>query len=163
MKFGDMYIMPTTDLRPFFNPKSLVLVGASERPGSIGGMLAKHLLEGKFEGELYFTNLKRESIFNQKCYPNLEALPADPELAVIAIPAKFVPAELENCAKRNIHHAIVLSGGFSEVGNVDLENELIRVAKEHDIRIIGPNCAGIVSTHTKMVAAMENTYLPAGL
>ncbi len=163
MKFGDMYIMPTTDLRPFFNPKSLVLVGASERPGSIGGMLAKHLLEGKFEGELYFTNLKRESIFNQKCYPNLEALPADPELAVIAIPAKFVPAELENCAKRNIHHAIVLSGGFSEVGNVDLENELIRVAKEHDIRIIGPNCAGIVSTHTKMVAAMENTYIPGGL
>ncbi|MFW9924025.1 MAG: acetate--CoA ligase family protein [Candidatus Thorarchaeota archaeon] len=155
--------MPTTNLKPFFNPKSLVLIGASERPGSIGGMLAKHLLEGKFEGELYFTNVKRDSIFDHKCYPDLDSLPSDPELAVIAIPAKFVPAELENCAKRNIHHAIVLSGGFSEVGNIDLENELVAVAKKHDIRIIGPNCAGIASTHTKMIAAMENNYLPGGL
>ncbi len=155
--------MPTTDLRPFFNPKSLVLVGASERPGSIGGMLASHLLEGDFKGELYFTNIKRDTIFNHKCYPNLEALPTDPELAVIAIPSRFVPAELENCAKRNIHHVIVLSGGFSEVGNKDLEEELISVAKKHDIRIIGPNCAGIVSTHTNMVAAMENNYIKGGL
>lgn len=155
--------MPTTDLRPFFNPKSVVLIGASERPGSIGGMLAKHLLEGKFEGNLYFTNIKREMIFDHKCYPNLEALPEDPELAVLAIPANFIPAELQNCAKRNIHHAIVLSGGFAEVGNIELEEELIRVAKENDIRIIGPNCAGIASTHTKMIAAMENTYIPGGL
>ena len=155
--------MTTTDLRPFFNPKSLVLVGASERAGSIGGMLAKHLLEGKFEGKLYFTNIKRDSVFEHKCYPNLESLPEDPELAVLAIPAKFIPAELENCAKRNIHHAIVLSGGFSEVGNKDLEEELVRVAKENDIRIIGPNCAGIASTHTKMIAAMENNYIPGGL
>lgn len=155
--------MPTTDLRPFFNPKSVVLIGASERPGSIGGMLAKHLLEGKFEGNLYFTNIKRETIFNHKCYPNLETLPEDPELAVLAIPANFIPAELQKCAERNIHHAIVLSGGFSEVGNIELEEELIQVAKENDIRIIGPNCAGIASTHTKMIAAMENTYIPGGL
>ncbi|NHJ06004.1 MAG: CoA-binding protein [Candidatus Heimdallarchaeota archaeon] len=155
--------MPTTDLRPFFNPKSVVLIGASERPGSIGGMLAKHLLEGKFEGNLYFTNIKRETIFNHKCYPNLETLPENPELAVLAIPANFIPAELQKCAERNIHHAIVLSGGFSEVGNIELEEELIQVAKENDIRIIGPNCAGIASTHTKMIAAMENTYIPGGL
>ncbi|MHA1211821.1 MAG: CoA-binding protein, partial [Candidatus Heimdallarchaeota archaeon] len=155
--------MVTTDLRPFFNPTSLVLIGASERAGSIGGMLAKHLLEGKFEGDLYFTNFKRESVFDHKCYPNLEALPKDPELAVLAIPAKFIPAELKHCAKRNIHHAIVLSGGFSEVGNKDLEDELKQVAKEHDIRIIGPNCAGIASTHTNMIAAMENTYIPGAL
>ena len=155
--------MVTTDLRPFFNPKSIVLIGASERAGSIGGMLANHLLEGKFEGDLFFTNIKRESIFGHKCYPNLDALPKDPELAVLAIPAKFIPAELKNCAKRNIHHAIVLSGGFSEVGNKDLEEELISVGKKHDIRIIGPNCAGIASTHTKMIAAMENTYIPGGL
>ncbi len=155
--------MPTTDLRPLFNPKSLVLIGASERAGSIGGMLAKHLLEGKFKGDLYFTNLKRDSVFGHKCYPNIESLPKDPELAVIAIPARFVPAELEKCAKRNVHHAIVLSGGFAEVGNRELEEELIRVSREHDIRVIGPNCAGIVSTHTNMIAAMENTYIPGGL
>jgi acyl-CoA synthetase (NDP forming) len=155
--------MVTTDLRPFFNPKSLVLIGASERPGSIGGMLAKHLLAGGYEGKLYFTNIKRESVFDHKCYPSLEALPEDPELAVLAIPARFIPAELEKCAKRNIHHAIVLSGGFSEVGNKDLEEELKSVAKKYDIRIIGPNCAGIASTHTKMIAAMENTLIPGGL
>lgn len=155
--------MVTTDLRPFFNPKSLVLIGASERAGSIGGMLARHLLKGDFKGELYFTNLKRDAVFNHKCYPDLESLPEDPELAVLAIPARFIPAELEKCAKRNIHHAIVLSGGFSEVGNKNLEEELVRVAKEHDIRIIGPNCAGIASTHTNMIAAMENTYIPGGL
>jgi acyl-CoA synthetase (NDP forming) len=155
--------MVTTDLRPFFNPKSLVLIGASERAGSIGGMLARHLLAGKFEGNLYFTNIKRDAVFNHKCYPNLEALPEDPELAVLAIPARFIPTELENCAKRNIHHAIVLSGGFAEVGNKELEEELIRVSREHDIRVIGPNCAGILSTHTKMIAAMENTFIPGGL
>ncbi|HUT80193.1 MAG TPA: CoA-binding protein [Candidatus Bathyarchaeia archaeon] len=155
--------MVTTDLRPFFNPTSVVLIGASERAGSIGGMLAKHLLEGKFEGDLFFTNLKRDEIFGHKCYPDLASLPKDPELAVIAIPAQFVPAELLNCAKRNIHHAIVLSGGFSEVGNTTLEDELVKVSREHDIRIIGPNCAGIASTNTKMIAAMENNYIPGGL
>ncbi|NHK30278.1 MAG: CoA-binding protein [Asgard group archaeon] len=155
--------MVTTDLRPFFNPKSLVLIGASERAGSIGGMLARHLLAGNFEGNLFFTNIKRNAVFGHKCYPNLEALPEDPELAVLAIPARFIPAELENCAKRNIHHAIVLSGGFAEVGNKELEEELVRVSREHDIRVIGPNCAGIVSTHTKMVAAMENTFILGGL
>ena len=155
--------MPTTDLRPFFNPRSVVLIGASERPGSIGGMLANHLLKGKFEGNLYFTNIKRDEVFGHKCYPNLDALPEDPELAVLAIPAKFIPVELQNCAKRNIHHAIVLSGGFSEVGNIELEDELVLIAKEKDIRIIGPNCAGIASTHTKMIAAMENNYIPGGL
>lgn len=155
--------MVTTDLRPFFNPNSIVLIGASERAGSIGGMLAKHLLEGRFEGDLFFTNIKRDSVFGHKCYTNLDALPKDPELAVLAIPARLIPSELENCAKRNIHHAIVLSGGFAEVGNKDLEDELIRVSRKHDIRVIGPNCAGIVSTHTKMIAAMENTYIPGGL
>ncbi|NPE09294.1 MAG: CoA-binding protein [Asgard group archaeon] len=155
--------MVTKDLRPFFNPKSIVLIGASERAGSIGGMLAKHLLDGKFEGKLFFTNIKRDSVFEHKCYPNLESLPEDPELAVLAIPARFIPQELENCAKRNIHHAIVLSGGFTEVGNKDLENELIRVSRENDIRVIGPNCAGIVSSHTKMVAAMEDSFIPGGL
>ncbi|NHJ33328.1 MAG: CoA-binding protein [Asgard group archaeon] len=155
--------MVTTDLRPFFNPKSLVLIGASERAGSIGGMLARHLLAGNFEGDLFFTNIKRDAVFGHKCYPNLEVLPEDPELAVLAIPAKFIPAELENCAKRNIHHAIVLSGGFAEVGNKELEEELIRVSREHDIRVIGPNCAGILSTHTKLVAAMEDTFIPGGL
>jgi acyl-CoA synthetase (NDP forming) len=155
--------MATSDLRPFFNPESLVLIGASERPGSIGGMLAKHLLEGKFEGELFFTNIKRDSVFGHKCYKSLADLPRDPELAVLAIPARFVPTELDNCAKRNIHHAIVLSGGFSEVGNTELEEELQRKAKKHDIRVIGPNCAGIASTHTKMIASMENDYLPGGL
>jgi len=160
---GEEKQMVTTDLRPFFNPKSIVLIGASERPGSIGGMLAKHLLEGQFEGELYFTNPKRDAVFGHKCYQNLEVLPKDPELAVLAIPAKFIPAELKNCAKRNIHHAIVLSGGFSEVGNHELEEELIKVSRENDIRVIGPNCAGIASTHTKMMAAMENTCIPGGL
>lgn len=155
--------MATTDLRPFFNPKSLVLIGASETPGSIGGMLAKHLMKADYQGDLYFTNIKRSEVFGHKCYPNLESLPADPELAVIAIPARFVPAELENCAKKNIHHAIVLSGGFSEVGRKDLEDELIKVAKKHDIRVIGPNCAGIASTHNNMIAAMENNYLSGGL
>ncbi|MBD3192028.1 MAG: CoA-binding protein [Candidatus Heimdallarchaeota archaeon] len=152
-----------TDLRPFFNPKSLVLIGASETPGSIGGMLARHLLKGRFEGELFFTNPKREEVFGHKCYPNLQALPSNPELAVIAIPARFVSSELDNCAKRDIHHAIVLSGGFAEVGNKELEEELIQKGKKHNIRIIGPNCAGIASTHTNMIASMENTYLVGGL
>jgi acyl-CoA synthetase (NDP forming) len=155
--------MVTTDLRPFFNPKSLVLIGASERPGSIGGMLAKHLLEGKFGGTLYFTNLKREEVFGHKCYKDLASLPESPELAVIAINARFVPAVLKNCAEKGIHHSIVLSGGFSEVGREDLEQQLLENAREHDIRIIGPNCAGIASTHTNMIAAMENDYLKGGL
>ncbi|MEA2071314.1 MAG: CoA-binding protein [Asgard group archaeon] len=155
--------MTTKDLRPFFNPKSLVLIGASETPGSIGGMLARHILDGNYPGDLYFTNIKRDSVFGKKCYKSLAELPEDPELAVIAIPAKYVPAELEECAKRNIHHVIVLSGGFAEVGRHDLEETLAEIGKKQGIRIIGPNCAGIVSTHTNMIAGMENNYLKGGL
>ena len=137
--------MPQHYLHPLFNARSVAVFGASEREDSVGGTLFRNLRHAGYTGEVYPVNPKHETVFGVRCYASASELPAVPELALIATPAATVAQIMEECGQRGIRHAIVLSAGFREVGEkgVALEEALVAVAKQHDIRFIGPNCLGI--------------------
>ena len=137
--------MPQHYLHPLFNARSVAVFGASEREDSVAGILFRNLRKSGYSGEVYPVNPKHETVFGDRCYGYASELPATPELALIATPAPTVAQVMEECGKRGIRHAIVLTAGFREVGakGAALEETVKAVAKKYGIRFIGPNCLGI--------------------
>lgn len=136
-------------LRSFFNPKGIAVVGASRETDKPGHVILRMLLENKRRGvlkaDVYPVNPNADYILGVKCYGSIRELPDSVDLAVIAVPAKLVPNVIRELGTRGIRSAVVITSGFSEVGNVELEHELIKAAKEAAVRIVGPNCIGIFS------------------
>ncbi len=132
-------------LHPLFNAASVAVFGASEREDSVAGILFRNLRKSGYAGAVYPVNPKHDNIFGERCYAYAGELPAIPDLALIATPAPTVAQVLEDCGKRGIRHAIVLSAGFREVGakGAALEEAVKHVAGKYGIRFIGPNCLGI--------------------
>ena len=130
----------------FFNPKNVVLFGASDKPGSVGETTLKNLLLSKDTRAVYIVHPKHEMLMDVKCYPSLAALPEIPELAVIATGADHVPEIVEDCGKAGVKAIIIISSGFNEAGEKGKEREAqIKVsAKHYGMRIIGPNCLGAI-------------------
>ena len=130
----------------FFDPKNVVLFGASDKPGSVGETTLKNLLLSKDTRNVYIVHPKHEQMMDIKCYPTLSALPEVPELAVIATAAESVPDIVEECGKRGIKAVIVISSGFKEAGEKGKEREakIVEYAKKYGMRIIGPNCLGAI-------------------
>ncbi len=126
----------------FFEPRSVAVVGASRNPEKLGHVVLRQLLEN-FKGKVYPVNPKADEILGLKCYPSVATLPEAVDLAVVAVPAPITPQVVRDCGERRVKAAIVISGGFSEVGNVELEERLKEAAKKHGVRVIGPNCMGI--------------------
>jgi acetyl coenzyme A synthetase (ADP forming)-like protein len=133
------------DLDAFFKPRSVAVIGASREPRKFGHVIFKNFVESEFEGKTYPVNPSAESILGFKAYPNLEAVPSDLDLAVIAIPAPFVPSVIDECVSKDVKGAIVVSGGFKEIGKKgeELEFEIRQKSKDSGLRIIGPNCIGV--------------------
>jgi len=125
----------------FFEPKSVAVIGASAKKGKIGYQILKNILECNVK--VYPINPKRKEILGVKCYKSIEEIDDDIDLAVIAIDAEECIDVIEKCGKKRIKNVVIISGGFKEVGNEDLEKELISIAKKYDVRIIGPNCIGV--------------------
>ncbi len=138
----------------FFEPKSVAVIGASRKPGKIGHEVLKNLLEGGFPGDIYPVNPKADEILGLRCYRSIKELPPT-DLAVICIPANAVISAVEECGERGVKGAIVISAGFSEIGRRDLEEKLVRTARKYNLRIIGPNCAGIMYTPSRLFASFE--------
>lgn len=130
-----------------FYPKSVAVVGATEKENSVGRTVLWNLLSSPFGGTIYPVNPKRPSVLGIKAYPTLSDLPEKVDLAVIVVPAKAVPSVIEECGKENIPSAIIISAGFRETGKagINLENEILQIAKKNNIRIIGPNCLGVMN------------------
>ncbi len=147
--------MASSSLEPFFNPASIAVIGASRDSGKPGRAILKNLM-GHYKGKLYPVNPKVPEIDGLKCYPGVLEIPGTIELAVISVPAPLVPQVLEECGKKKVKCAIVISGGFSEMGNHDLEKTVVDTAKKHGIRIVGPNCLGILDVH----AGANMMFLP---
>ena len=128
------------------NPKSVAVIGASETEGSVGQSLMRNLLLGKDRRKIYPVNHNRETVMGLKCYPNIAKVPEHVDLAVIATPAKTVPSIVEECAKVGVDGVVILSAGFRETGaeGAKLEDEIRRIQSKHEIRILGPNCVGLV-------------------
>ena len=132
-------------LNRFFTPKSVAIVGASERPESVGYRLLLNMQEAQFKGGLYPVNNKREQILGLKAYPDLNSVPEDLDLVVISTPAPTVPAVMRQCGEKGVNSVIIITAGFGELGEEGhrLQQEVLDIAHRYSIRIIGPNCLGV--------------------
>ncbi|NRD50580.1 MULTISPECIES: bifunctional acetate--CoA ligase family protein/GNAT family N-acetyltransferase [Corallococcus] len=133
-------------LEVIFSPRSVAVVGASERPGSVGRTVLWNLISSPFGGTVYPVNPQRPNVLGIKAWPSLRALPEPVDLAVIVTPAKSVPAIIRECAEVGVKGAIIISAGFKETGpeGAKLEQEVLQIAQAANLRIIGPNCLGVM-------------------
>src|SRR5688572_24439081 len=155
--------MPRNRLDPFFRPASVAVVGASATPGSVGSILMRNLLKNPFGGVVYPVNPKRKSVHGVFCYPSLMEVPETVDLAVIATPAAHVPAAIEQCIARGIPAAIIISAGFSELGAEGRALEQrIRTLAHGKMRIVGPNCLGIIHPSSGLNASFAATMAKPG-
>ena len=147
-----------TSLSLFLNPKSVVVVGASTKPTKLGYGVAYNLIAGGFPGKVYLVNPKGGTLLGHPLYASVDDLPEPVDLAVILIAAPAVPPVLEACGRKGIKAAIIASGGFRETGaqGAALEEACVEIARRHGMRLIGPNCIGVVDTHLPL----DTTFLP---
>ena len=142
-----------------FRPRGIAVVGASDSAGKIGNSVMKNLVDGGFEGEIYPVNPKADEILGKKAYADVSDLPDDGiDLAVFAIPAKFVPDTLAKVGDKGIPAAVLIPSGFAEAGEPELQEQLVQSAREHGVRFIGPNIYGVYYTPVKMSAAFTTPY-----
>ena len=141
-------------LESFFSPASVAVVGATEKEGSVGRTVFWNLISSPFGGTVYPVNQKRSSILGVRAYPNLEALPEVPELVVIATPATTIPATVEECAAAGVKAVVIISAGFKEVGpaGAELERQILATARANGMRVVGPNCLGVMRPGTGLNA-----------
>ncbi|HKX95391.1 MAG TPA: acetate--CoA ligase family protein [Methylibium sp.] len=143
----------STDLSRLIHPRSIALVGASERPQSIGGRTLSNLLDhSQIDGELYLVNPTRSELRGRRCWPSIASLPQTPDVAVIAVPASGVIAVMEECAARRVPFAIILTSGFGEAG-AEGERAQVRlkeIAEQAGTRIYGPNCPGLTNVNDRL-------------
>src|SRR4030042_6784702 len=142
-------------LDSFFNPKSIAVVGASRTPGKVGYDILKNIIQYGYEGTVYPINPGADELLGKKAYPSLLEVPEKVDLAVIVVHSKSVIEVIEQCGTKNIDAAIVITAGFKESGleGAKLENELVKKAKESGVRFIGPNCLGMIDTHSRVNAS----------
>jgi acyl-CoA synthetase (NDP forming) len=153
------------DLRAVFAPESVAIVGASDDIRKWGGSALRNILDGGYAGTVYPVNPRGGTFFGMRAYPSLADLPDAPDLALLAVGGAQVKGLLEECGRRGVRAAVVLTAGFSETGaeGAELEREIVRTATEHNITLIGPNCMGLLSNEKRLHATgMVALHPPAG-
>jgi len=147
-------------MHAFFNPSSVAVVGASKKINKAGHVIFKNFAENKrrrvFKGELYPVNPNEESILGFECYPSLTKVSGELELVVIVVPADHVASIMKEAASKKVKTAVIISAGFSEIGNDELENQIKTIAKKAGIRVLGPNCLGVYDSRT----GVDMLFLP---
>ena len=150
----------TKKLDAFFNPCSAAIIGATKKIDKAGHVIFKNFASNKtrgvFKGEIYPVNPNEESILGFKCYPSITEIPGELDLIVIVVPAKIVPNIMEEAATKKVKTAIIISSGFREIGNIELEQQLATTAKKAGIRVLGPNCLGVYYSKT----GVDTLFLP---
>ena len=151
-------------LGAFFAPRALALIGATDKPGSVGRTILTNLIASPFGGTVYPVNPKRRSVVGIATVPSVSAIPEPVDLAVIVTPPPGVPALIEECGQAGIGAVIVISAGFKEVGpeGAELERQAVAVARRYGIRLIGPNCLGVMSPVTGLNATFAAAMAPRG-
>ena len=135
-------------LHEVFSPSSVAVIGASNHPLSVGGMLFRNILKAGYQGVVYPVNPSWKSVSGVQCYPTVASLPEAPELAVVAVPAPIVSQVIAQLGERGARGAVVISAGFREIGGIGIarEEELIATARKYGMSIVGPNCFGVINT-----------------
>jgi acyl-CoA synthetase (NDP forming) len=142
-------------LDAFLKPKSLAVIGASTSPDKLGYEILKNILDSGFKGPVYPINPKADVILDLPCHKSVKDIADAPDLAVIIIPARFVPQAVQECGVAGIKGAVIITGGFSEAGDEGetLQNQVIETAQKYGGRIIGPNCQGVNNPHHPLCAS----------
>jgi acetyltransferase len=153
-------------LTEFFNPNSVAVIGASTDPKKLGYSVLENLIEGGYaaQGKIFPINLTATEILGVPAFPTVQDVPGPIDLAVIVIPYPYVPDALRTCGEKGIPAVIVISAGFREAGREGLERELelIEIARQDGIRLIGPNCLGVIDTYTPLNASFSAGTPPKG-
>lgn len=152
------------NLNNLFSPSSIAVIGASDRSNSVGMKVFKNLLQCHFSGKLYAINPKHHEVQHQPCFPSVSHVSEPIDLAIITTPALTVPGILAECGEKGIQSIVVISAGFSETGEAGkkLEQSLLDVAHRYRLRVIGPNCLGIMRPVIKMNATFDNNFALPG-
>lgn len=160
----DVYRYTPRSLQPIFSPRSVAVIGATEKQGSVGRTVIWNLISSPFGGTVYPVNPKRENILGIKAYPSIKDLPDQIDLAVIVTPAPTVPGIIEECVEAGVKGAIVISAGFKEVGaeGAKLEEEILEHARRGKMRVIGPNCLGVMNPLTGLNATFATATAQPG-
>jgi acetyltransferase len=148
----------------FFSPKSVAVIGATENAGSVGRTILWNLVSSPFGGTVYPVNPKRPSVLGVKAYPHIAEVPEAVDLAVVVTPAATVPQITHDCGEEGVRAAIVISAGFKEIGpaGAELERQVLAEARRANMRIIGPNCLGVMSPLTGLNATFAAAIARAG-
>lgn len=151
-------------LHSLFAPQSIAVIGASTTPGSVGNDVAKNLVESDFSGEVHLINPKTKTLFGRPCYPSVDAVPGTIDLVIIIVPAKIVPSVLREAGERLVRAAVIISAGFKESGpaGAALEAEIVAIAAEFHITILGPNCLGFINPSRYLNASFASTIPTKG-
>ena len=148
----------------FFQPRSVAVIGATEEPGSVGRSLISNLKQAPFRGRVYAVNPRRAAVLDLPCFPNVKQIPEKIDLAVIATPARTVPGVIRDCVEAGVRGAIIISAGFKETGEAGaaLEQEVLREARKGNMRIVGPNCLGLMSPQSGSTPPSPTPWLVWG-
>lgn len=151
-------------LQNFFNPRSIAIVGVSRNEQKIGHTILKNIIEAGCTAKIYPVNPKADQILEKKCYHSITELPRNINLAIIAIPAQFVQEAARECGEKGIKNIIIISAGFRESNSngLKLEKELTEIAKTYDLKILGPNCLGILDSNTNLNASFASGMIEKG-
>jgi acetyl coenzyme A synthetase (ADP forming)-like protein len=147
-----------TAMNRLMNPRSVAVIGASDQAGKIGNSVMKNLINGGYAGEIYPINPKADEIQGRTAYKSITDVPGEVDVAVFAVPAKFVPAALTECGKKGVTAAVMIPSGFAETGNVELQREVVGIANEYGIRMLGPNIYGYYYTPQNLCATFCTPY-----
>lgn len=152
------------NIRRLFEPRSIAVVGASADPGKIGYKILENIHSGGYVGRIAPVNPRGGEILGLPVHENVEAVPGEVDVAVITVPAKFVRAAVEDCGRKGVKYLLVITSGFSEVGNLRGEREVVSLAREAGMRIVGPNMFGIYSAAASLNATFgPSTIRPGGV
>jgi acetyltransferase len=151
-------------LKSFFNPKSVAIVGASSQKGKVGYEILKNMIDAGYKGKIFPINPKSATIEGLPCLPDLAAVGRVPDLVIIIVPAKIVPAVMQQCAQVGVKSVVIITAGFKEIGKGgrELENQVVQIAKQAGIRVIGPNCLGLIVPVNKLNASFGGKLPAAG-
>ncbi|MBW1608244.1 MAG: acetate--CoA ligase family protein [Deltaproteobacteria bacterium] len=144
-----------TQLDAILKPKSVAVIGASTSPDKMGHEILKNIIDSGFKGAVYPINPKADIILDLICHKSVKDIPEPPDMAVIIIPARFVPQAVQECGEAGVKGVVIITGGFSEAGDEgeELQKQVVEAAQRFGVRVIGPNCQGVNNPHHPLCAS----------
>jgi acetyl coenzyme A synthetase (ADP forming)-like protein len=139
-------------------PRAVAVIGASNEDGKIGNSVMKNLVNGGFAGEIYPINPKADQVLGRKAYRSIADVPGEVDVAVFAVPAKFVPQALREVGEKRVPNAVLIPSGFAETGNVEGQKEIVAIGREYGVRLLGPNIYGYYYTPSRLCATFCTPY-----